>query len=151
MVNISDKEEKRINDKLKDNGYKLTLQRKLILENLLEHEGEHLTIEELYEIVKVEFQDIGLATVYRTMQLFEDIGLVSKLNLDDGCNRYELVHENEHHRHHHLICIRCGKVTEVQGDLLESLEQSIEKRYDFQVQNHSVKIFGICSECKKKK
>jgi Fe2+/Zn2+ uptake regulation proteins len=150
MIKIFDNEEKKINEKLKDNGYKLTLQRKLILENLLEHEGEHLTIEELYDIVKVEFQDIGLATVYRTMQLFEDIGLVSKLNLDDGCYRYELVHENERHRHHHLICLKCGKVTEVQGDLLESLEQNIEKRYDFQVQNHSVKIFGICSECKKK-
>lgn len=150
MIKLSEKDEIRINEKLKNSGYKLTTQRKLILENLMSHEGEHLTIEELYDIVKEDFKDIGLATVYRTMQLFEDIDVVSKLNLDEGCYRYELVHVDEQHRHHHLICIRCGKVTEVKGDLLENLEDNIEKMYDFHVEDHSVKIFGICSECKNK-
>ena len=66
----------------------------------------------------------------------------------DRCSRYELVHEDELHRHHHLICTKCGKVIEVEGDLLENLEAKIEKQYNFKINDHSVKFFGICENCK---
>ncbi|MBM6838788.1 transcriptional repressor, partial [Clostridium saudiense] len=60
---------------------------------------------------------------------------------------YELVHSDEEHRHHHLVCNKCKKVFEVQDDLLEELEERIEKTYKFRILDHSVKFFGICSEC----
>lgn len=93
---------------------------------------------------------IGLATVYRTILLLEELGVISRLDLNDGCSRYEIVHSNETHRHHHLICNICHKVLEVQDDLLEDLESGIEKQYKFKILDHSLKFFGVCDECQKK-
>ena len=94
--------------------------------------------------------DIGLATVYRTVSLLEEIGVIFKLDLNDGCSRYELVHSEEQHRHHHLVCNECKAVYEVQDDLLDELEARIEGTYGFKILDHSVKFFGICAECCKK-
>ena len=77
--------------------------------------------------------------------------LLYKLDLNDGCSRYELVHEDEEHRHHHLICNNCKKVIEVQDDLLEELEERIEINMNLKYLDHSVKFYGICYECKNKK
>ncbi|HWQ29849.1 MAG TPA: Fur family transcriptional regulator, partial [Negativicutes bacterium] len=103
-----------LRDKLKEKGYKLTPQRKSILNIILETEGKHLSAEEIYDLVKVKCPDIGLATVYRTMQMFDEVGLVYKHNFDDGRSRYELNHQNEDHQHHHLICVGCNCVIEVE-------------------------------------
>lgn len=150
MPMLSSSEIEKLKNNLKEKGYKLTPQRRAIVDNIIKKEGSHLTTEELYDLVKQECPEIGLATVYRTVQLLEDLGVVSKLDLNDGCYRYELVHEDENHHHHHLICSNCGKVIEVQGDLLEVLEHEIESKYDFKIKNHSVKFYGICNECKNK-
>jgi Fur family transcriptional regulator, ferric uptake regulator len=150
MPKLSSTEIEKLKSNLKEKGYKLTPQRRAIVDNIIKNEGTHLTTEELYDFVKKECPEIGLATVYRTVQLLEDLGVVSKLDLNDGCYRYELVHEDENHHHHHLICSNCGKVIEVQGDLLEVLEHEIESKYDFKIKNHSVKFYGICNECKNK-
>jgi len=132
---------------LKEKGYKLTPQRRSILDEIIKNEGSHLTTEEIYDLVKVNCPEIGLATVYRTVQLLEEMGVLYKLDLDDGCCRYELCDEDESHQHHHLICQNCGKVIEVEGDLLEELEQGIEKKYNFKIKNHSLKFYGICDNC----
>lgn len=150
MPKLSSSDIEKLKNNLKEKGYKLTPQRRAIVDNIIKNEGSHLTTEELYDLVKKECPEIGLATVYRTVQLLEDLGVVSKLDLNDGCYRYELVHEDENHHHHHLICSDCGKVIEVQGDLLEVLEHEIESKYDFKIKNHSVKFYGICNECKTK-
>jgi Fur family ferric uptake transcriptional regulator len=76
---------------LKDKGYKLTPQRRAVLDVIIENEGKHMTSEEIYGLVKKECPEIGLATVYRTLQMFEDINLVTKMNFEDGRNRYELI------------------------------------------------------------
>ena len=140
----------RIKSILKENGYKLTPQRRAIVEMIINSKGNHLTTEEIYNLVKLNCPEIGLATVYRTVLLLDEIGVVARLDLNDGCSRYELVSEHEHHRHHHLICTNCGKVLEVEGDLLEDLEEKIEKKYEFKIEDHSVKFYGICEECLKK-
>lgn len=132
---------------LKEKGYKLTPQRRSILDEILKHEGSHLTTEEIYDLVKVNCPEIGLATVYRTVQLLEEMGVLCKLDLDDGCSRYELCDEEENHQHHHLICQNCGEVIEVQDDLLEELEQVIENQYNFTIKNHSLKFYGLCNKC----
>ncbi|MDI6618641.1 MAG: Fur family transcriptional regulator [Clostridiales bacterium] len=133
---------------LKDKGYKLTPQRRAVLEIIIENEGKHLSTEDIYELVKKDCPEIGLATVYRTLQLLEEMNMIFKLNLDDGKNRYELSHASEDHHHHHLICLKCGSVTEVEGDLLDALEKKVNEKYNFKVTNHILKFFGYCSKCR---
>lgn len=134
-------------DKLKRKGYKLTTQRRAVLDILIERIGEHLSAEDIYSFVKERFPEIGLATVYRTMQLFEEINIVNRLNFDDGCSRFELYIDNESHHHHHLICEKCNKVFEVENDLLEEIEKEIEGKYNFHVKNHKVTFYGHCEAC----
>ncbi|KXZ39940.1 Fur family transcriptional regulator, ferric uptake regulator [Alkalithermobacter thermoalcaliphilus JW-YL-7 = DSM 7308] len=137
-----------IKDKLKEEGFKLTPQRRSIVETMIDSKGKHLSSEEIYDLVKQKCPEIGLATVYRTLQLLDEVGVVLKLNLDDGCTRYEVNVDDENHNHHHLICKKCMKVIEVKEDLLEVLEEKIEKSYNFKIYDHDLKFFGICSECK---
>lgn len=134
-------------EQLKERGYKMTTQRQAVLDVILAHEGEHLSTEEIYENVKKTHPEIGLATVYRTLILLDNMEVVYKLDLDDGCSRYELNKHKEDHRHHHLICMKCGSVAEVEGDLLETLEEQILEKNKFIVKDHRVKFYGYCSVC----
>jgi len=139
----------KLKSKLKEEGYKLTTQRRVILDVILENQGRHMSPEEIYDRVKDKYPEIGLATVYRTLQLLEQLKIVYKLNFNDGCSRYEMNSSSNDHQHHHLICLSCGKVTEVELDLLDSLEIQIEKDGMFQIVDHNVKFFGYCYNCKK--
>jgi Fur family ferric uptake transcriptional regulator len=139
-----------IKENLKQKGFKLTTQRRAILDVIIENREKHLSSEEIYDLVKEKYPEIGLATVYRTLQLFDEMGIIYKLNFDDGRSRYELYH-NEDHQHHHLICLKCGSVIEMEGDLLENLEEAIENTKNFQIIDHNVKFFGYCSKCKQNK
>ncbi len=139
-----------IKEKLQKSGYKLTTQRRGILKVIVDNFDEHLSCDEVYSFVKDDYPEIGIATVYRTLQLFEKLNIVDKLNFDDGCSRYELSAGSENHHHHHLICLNCGKVQEVKLDLLDSLEEKIESEGIFTIVNHNVKFYGYCSKCKNK-
>lgn len=137
-------------EKLKEKGCKLTLQRRSVLDVLIKHCNEHLSTEEIYDMVKENYPEIGLATVYRTVQLFEEMGIVDRLNFDDGCSRFELASEDTVHHHHHLICESCNKVYEVENDLLDEIEKEIEKKYKFKIHDHNVMFYGICRDCEQK-
>ena len=134
--------------KLKESGYKLTPQRLAIINAIEENKGKHLNTEEIYDIVKQRNPEMGLATVYRTLQMLDELEVVSSLNLEDGCVRYELYCDDGSDHHHHLICSNCGSVIEVEGDLLDQLEAKIEKEYDFKIVDHKLKFYGLCSKCK---
>ncbi|MCX7747261.1 MAG: transcriptional repressor [Clostridia bacterium] len=134
-------------EQLKERGYKLTTQRRAVLDVIIKNEGKHLSTEEIYELVKEGYPEIGLATVYRTLLLLDNMELVYKLDLDDGLSRYELNRNKEDHRHHHLICTKCGAVSEVEEDLLESLEEQILVKNRFIVKDHRVKFYGYCEAC----
>ncbi len=138
-----------VKEKFKENGYKLTTQRRAILDVIIENHDKHLNPEEIYDIVKIKYPEIGIATVYRTLQLLEKLNIIYRLNFDDGYNRYELNYSSENHHHHHLICLKCGKVTEVKMDLLENLETQIEVENGFKIVDHNVKFFGYCIDCQK--
>ena len=137
---------------LKQRGLKTTSQRTAILKVLLNTPDEHLTAEEIYGLVKQDWPDIGLATVYRNIQLLSDMHLIDKLNLDDGYVRYEIsdVDQASHHHHHHLICSECGRVFAFEEDLLDVLEEKIMATTGFRVSDHEVKFFGVCRECREK-
>ena len=132
---------------LQNKGYKLTNQRRDILKTFIDNRHEHLSCEEVYSIVSKENSDLGIATVYRTLQLYEKLNIVYKINFDDGLSRYELNQGTENHQHHHLICIECGKVKEVELDLLEALENEIESEGNFKILDHNVKFYGYCDQC----
>lgn len=136
-------------ERLKEKGCKITPQRQAVLEIIMETQGEHLSSEEIYGLVKKRYPEIGIATVYRTLQLLDSMGMVYKLDLDDGLSRYEISNDHEDHRHHHLICIGCGKIYEVEEDLLDNIEVEILKKNKFRVTDHRVKFYGYCRKCDK--
>ncbi len=139
----------KLKDKLREKGYKMTPQRRSILEIIVSNPGEHLSTEEIYDKVKTHNQpDIGLATVYRTLILFADLNMISKIHLDDGLVRYEMILENELHQHHHLICANCGNITEVMDDWLDDIEKKIEDSHDFKITDHKLIMYGICKNCR---
>ncbi len=134
---------------LKSKGYKLTAQRECILNIIIKNRDKHLTVDEIYKLVYEENKTIGIATVYRTIVLFEELGVLSKLIFDDRIIRYELSSFDEKHTHHHLICVKCNKIMEVKEDLLEELEKKVELKYNFTILDHNLKILGICDKCNK--
>jgi len=136
---------------LKQKGLKTTNQRVLVFKALESCPGKHFTAEELYDVIKVDYPEIGLATVYRTIQLFLELNLIDKINLDDGFVRYEIVDNNNlKHHHHHFICVECGKVYSFEEDLLEDFEAHVEKAFGFKILNHEVKLYGLCKVCLQK-
>lgn len=115
---------------------------------VLENTQDHHTIEEIYDLVNRESFLISQATVYRNIRLFEELNLLTKIDLGDGLDRYEI--KKKSHHHHHLICYLCKGVEEVHGDFLDKLEVEISKKYDFKIEDHSLNFYGICSQCKKR-
>ncbi len=134
---------------LKKAGSKVTPQRMAVLSVLL-NGRRHMTIEEIYDEVKAVKPEMGVATVYRTILLFDELGIVKKLDLNDGIYRYEMNDDEGNHGHHHLICSSCGRVDEVKDDLLDSVEKTIEKDYKFRIKDHSLKFYGLCNDCVKR-
>lgn len=146
-------DEQRFRDLLKKKGLKVTNQRMLVLETMAGRPGEHLTAEEIYDLVRVQYPEIGLATVYRTIQVLLDLNIIDKINFDDGFTRYELAMQEDDdskHHHHHAICKSCGKVYAFEDDLLDTLEKAIEESMGFTVVDHEVKLYGYCRDCKEK-
>jgi len=139
-------EEKTIfEDFLIKNNLRMTPQRRLILDVFLETE-QHVTSEELYDVVKKKDQSLGQATVYRTLRLLSDAGLAREVDFGDGVIRYE--HEYGHEHHDHIICERCKKQIEVLDDKIEELQKRLAKRHGFRLTGHKMYLWGICKECR---
>ncbi|MBR6712592.1 MAG: transcriptional repressor [Selenomonadaceae bacterium] len=138
-----------LREKLSAGGYKMTPQRKEILKIFVEHsEWHHMSAEDVYSILREKDSEIGLATVYRALDLLSELGILMRVDFGDGCARYELnTTDPKVHHHHHLICLKCKKVIEFEEDLLDELEADIAKKSGFQILNHEVKFFGYCSDC----
>ena len=137
----------RIKKQLHSAGYKLTPQRESTVRVLLENETDHLSAEDVYLLVKDKSPEIGLATVYRTLELLTELTIVDKINFGDGVSRYDLRHEGAQHFHHHLICISCGAVDEIHENLISDAEKVVEERYGFKIKDHRLTFHGICHRC----
>jgi len=146
-MNNLDSSFKLIKKNLHEAGFKLTPQRELTVEVLLEKEKEHLSAEEIYMLVKAKNTGIGLATVYRTLEILTELQVINKLTFQDGIARYDLSMNNENHQHHHLLCLKCGNIEEVKNDMLLEIEIEIEKEYQFIVKDHRLTFHGICKNC----
>lgn len=144
--------EEKVKDLLREKGLKITSQRLMVLNILSAHGDEHLTVEEIYDLAKEESPEIGLATIYRTVQVLLELHVIEKVTFDDGFARYELNGEEtgSGHRHHHAICTQCGKVYSLETDLLDTLEKQVFESLGFEVTDHEVKLYGLCSACRRK-
>ncbi|WP_028563905.1 Fur family transcriptional regulator [Paenibacillus pinihumi] len=147
MITIAD-EITRINKQLTAKGYKLTTQREATLQVLLEHENDHLSAEDVFLLVKQKNPDIGIATVYRNLELFAELHIVEKMNFGDGVVRFDLRSDDHEHMHHHLICNSCGALKEIKDDWLTELEERLEREYGFKVLDHRLDFTGVYQSCK---
>ena len=141
--------------RLKGCGYRLTLARQAILD-VLTRTKKHLSAEEIYHEVYKIYPASGLSTVYRTLELLVQIGLVNKFDFGDGRARYELEAETEdekHHHHHHLVCIQCQRVInytdfiDEEVELLRKTERGLSKKYNFKIKKHILQFYGLCDKC----
>ena len=128
-------------------GLRSTEQRRLIIDTFFEC-TDHVTIDQLLERVRSIDPRVGYATVYRTIKLLVDGGIVSERRFGDHHTRYELADEDAHHDH--LICLECGTITEFEEPAIESLQEQVATRYGFQVRHHKHELYGICSDCQEK-
>ncbi|XER13008.1 Ferric uptake regulation protein [Sporomusa aerivorans] len=140
-----------LRQKFREREYKLTPQRQIILQVFLDNRDKHLSAEDVHNIVRQQSNDIGLATVYRTLELLSDLDVLQKMDFGDGRSRYEINETSTPHHHHHLICLSCGEVREFEDDLLEELENVIAKKSNFTIVDHQVKFYGYCQECRKQR
>lgn len=131
---------------LKDREIRITAQREAILELLISNRGKHLDAEDIHDLLVSE-KRTGLATVYRTLDLFENKGLVTKLLVEGSPARYEYL-SPDRPVHHHLVCLICGRVQEIDGSCLECMKQTIARTRDFKVGEKPVRIYGYCGTCK---
>jgi len=129
---------------LEKKDLKLTSQRKTILREAVAAEG-HFSAEKLLEFSKKKDDTVSKATVYRTLSLLKESGILEEQDFGDGRKLYE---RGLGHRHHdHFICIRCGKILEFENDDIERLQDAQAKKMDFKVVYHSLKLFGFCKNC----
>ncbi len=128
-------------------GLKNTAQRARIVEVFMDSKG-HLSTEEVYDMVRAVDPSVGQSTVYRTMKLLSESGLANEVHLGDGITRYEPFCE-EHHDH--LVCEQCGKTVEILNKKLEKLQETIAEKQGFTLTSHTMCLYGICMDCRKKK
>lgn len=126
---------------------RLTRQRQAVVKLFLDMQP-HITAEALYQRLQGQNHPIGLATVYRTLNLLCQWGLAQQRQFGHGPALYEL-HEDLHaHRHHdHLICTQCGKIIEFKEPRIEELQDEVARRYDFRIEHHKHELYGLCADC----
>nr|WP_072537398.1 Fur family transcriptional regulator [Anaerococcus mediterraneensis] len=128
------------------NNQKFTKQRELIFKVLKNSPQKHLTPEELFSIVHQDHKQVGIATIYRTLNIFEELGIVNKQEFTDQAYTYELIDPESDH-HDHIICTKCGKILEDEFLSVDKVKESLKNQYDFDLNYYSLRIYGICSDC----
>jgi Fur family ferric uptake transcriptional regulator len=138
---------KDIYTRLLERGHKLTPQRWAIISIFLMNKGRHLSADDVYGLLRETYPNNGIATVYRTLELLEEIGVLRKQDFGDGRARYEMADEDMDH--HHLVCTRCGKIIEFEDELMDQVERAVGLKMGFAVETRVVKFFGLCAECRR--
>jgi Fur family ferric uptake transcriptional regulator len=128
---------------LKEKGYKLTPQRRMVLD-LLHESRAHLTAEDIVNRIHMSAPDINKSTVYRTLELLEELGLVVRSALG---GRF-IYHHRESGQHHHFVCRSCGSIINGDENLLNHLKKSLQEGFDFQPDLKHMVIYGLCGACR---
>ncbi len=133
---------------LKNKNLKYTVQREIILKILYENDM-HFTPEELYLYIKKEYPklNIGIATIYRTLNLLEESKMITSISFGQSGKKYEIAIKPHHD---HLICDICGTIIEFEDGKIENRQIEIAAKYGFLIKSHILQLHGICKECRKK-
>lgn len=143
---MGDQKIERFREFIRASGLKTTRQREDIAQWFFDNKG-HMSADQIYRDVKAVSPGIGFSTVYRTMKLLVESGLVQERHFGDGEALYETVSSH----HDHCICTSCGKIIEFENPQIEALQQSIAERFGFQLSSHKMELYGVCRECAAKK
>jgi Fur family transcriptional regulator, ferric uptake regulator len=130
---------------LRARGYRVTPQRQLVLEAVTKL--EHATPEEIWADVQQTASGVNISTIYRALELLEQLGLVTHTHLGHGAPRYHLAAEAEHV---HLVCSECGRVSQVDPEAVASLVADLDDKYGFETDVGHLAVFGRCAECRAK-
>jgi len=132
--------------------YKITRRREQIFSILAENHGKHLSAYDIYSELKRKDYFGGMATVYRTVELFLKVGIIRTVNMGDGCKRYELCLTRDGNlkgrRHSHLVCLNCSNVIEIDLDISSMLKPQLDEM-QFRVDDITLMITGHCKECQR--
>jgi Fur family ferric uptake transcriptional regulator len=131
-------------ESLRDEGYRLTPQRMMILKIIYDSQG-HISAEEIHQRVRQQYPFVDISTVYRTLNLLKKLRLITETDLGGGSVRYECL---EHGRHHHLVCRQCGASFPLEHSLLAPLEKRLLREYGFAADLDHFAIFGLCPKCR---
>lgn len=131
---------------LKSESYRITPERFVILEAVMNYDG-HFDADELFFQVKTSGQKVSRATVYNTLDLLQDCGIISKYRFGENHSRYEKAFGRPHH--HHLICLECGDIIEFVNERVEKIQKEVSTENKFKVQTSTLQIFGTCEKCQK--
>lgn len=142
-----EKEEELLKSHITKHHLKATKERSAILKAFLDSE-RHVSAESLYRKMKDEGSTIGLATVYRTLNLFCSSGLAEQRRFGDGQARYELTYNVDHHDH--LICKECDLIIEFENKEIEALQEKVAKEKQFKIFSHRLELYGVCADCARK-
>ena len=135
----------RLRDHVQRNKLKSSSRRELILDTLATM-GRHVTAEELLHAVRSRDTRIGAATIYRTLRVFQESGIVAERHFEGGATRFELVGD-EHHDH--LICTSCGTIIEFEDDAIERHQQRVASQHGFELHMHRHELYGVCASCRR--
>jgi Fur family ferric uptake transcriptional regulator len=130
------------NQEIRAAGLKVTIPRLKILEVLEQSGDRHVSAEDVYRLLLEKGEDIGLATIYRVLTQFEAADLVIRHNFEGGTSVFEL---NRGNHHDHMICVYCGHVEEFFDEIIEQRQQEIAKEKGFEIEDHSLIIYGRCN------
>jgi Fur family ferric uptake transcriptional regulator len=138
-----------LKSELNDRGWRLTPQRETIL-NVFQHlsRGKHLSAEDLYNLLEGEGEQISLSTIYRTLKLMARLGILRELELAEGHKHYELNQPYPHH-HHHLICVRCNKTIEFKNDSILKIGTRTAKKEGYHLLDCQLTIHAVCPACQR--
>ncbi|MDR2604284.1 MAG: transcriptional repressor [Desulfovibrio sp.] len=126
-------------------GFHATRQRLSAAALIFTVRGHH-TLDELYDILRKNIPDIGKATLYRTLKLLTEAGLVLELHFNDRAARFEVVDPQK--RHDHLICMNCGAVVEIQNRFFNTVKEQLSEEQEFVFTGHTQCLYGLCARCR---
>lgn len=129
------------NKELKKAGLKVTYPRMIILGILQSPKNQHISAEDVYKILIEAGEDVGLATVYRVLNQFNDAGVVERHHFEGGKSVFEL---NNKQHHDHLVCLKCDKVIEFQNDIIKQCRKDIAEEHMMNLTHHSLYLYGEC-------
>jgi len=133
-------------EELQQRGLRATPQRAIIFEAIEKLDG-HITAEDIFEEVKQVNAYISLATVYRTLELLQELNLITPTNLGGSQTYFAL---KDHGSHHHLVCLNCGAIEEFADSVFDPIRVKLAEEYSFQVRTDHMSLFGICQHCQEK-